>query len=70
MTQQSLNLFLLYVHTARTDALDLSSACGQGICVCKHSLIQLFWEVLELLNFCHAYKVSVYIQISLVPPKL
>ena len=58
MTQQRLNnLFLLYVHTARTDALDLSSMVkafvSANICLSNY-----FWEVLELLNFCHGYKVS------------
>ena len=56
MTQQRLNnLFLQYVHTAQTDALDLSSVVKAFV----SANIQLFWEALELLNFCQGYKVSV-----------
>ena len=37
------NFFLLYIYTAQTDDLDLLSVAK--VCVCKHSPIQLFWEV-------------------------
>ena len=39
----------------RTNTPDLSSVVKAFV----SANIQLFWEVLELMNFCHAYKVSV-----------
>ena len=65
MTQQGLNnLFLLYVNTARTDALDPSSVVKAF--VSANTRRSNYFGKLK--NFCHGYMKCM--QISLVPPKL